>query len=329
MDHPRLPSLKTAIVLTNLGTPQAPTSLALLRYLNEFLSDPRVVEIPALLWQPLLKSIILPIRSPQSARLYQRIWQPQGSPLLTYSQQLVQQLNASIQKDDTQVFLAMRYGQPSLKALLHQLRHAGLKKLIVVPMYPQYASATTGSALDVVHQSLMKYRYQPSLHTLGSYHDHPAYINALAQSVRQSWQQKGRGEKLLISFHGLPKRSLNLGDPYACLCQKTARLLAETLDLAKDSYQIVFQSRFGKARWLEPYCHTTLLSAAQAGIKTIDIICPGFAVDCLETLEEIAIRNQTAFQQAGGQHLNYIPCLNASEAQVALYRELISPYLGE
>lgn len=321
-------SSKTAVILINLGTPQAPSALAVARYLNQFLSDRRVVELPVWLWQPLLKALILPLRARASAKLYRSIWSTQGSPLLVHSQQLAQQLAARFSDANLDVFLAMRYGEPSLATLLAKLVQQNYQKWIVVPMYPQYASATTGSSLEVIYRALSQQRNQPSLHTLHSYHDHPTYIAALAQSVQQSWQQQGRGQHLLISFHGIPQRSWRLGDPYACLCQKTARLLAEALDLNKEDYRVVFQSRFGKAKWLQPYCIDSLRSLAQAGLKTVDVICPGFAVDCLETLEEMAIRNQAIFQQAGGNRLQYIPCLNASAAQVDVYQALIQPYLG-
>lgn len=319
---------KTAVILINLGTPQAPTTLAVARYLNQFLSDRRVVELPVWLWQPLLKGLALPLRAHASAKLYHRIWSNQGSPLLVHSQQLTQQLAARFSNSNVDVFLGMRYGEPSLHSLLAQLAQQNYQKWIVVPMYPQYASATTGSSLEVVYRALSQQRSQPSLHTIHSYHDHPAYIEALAQSVRQSWQQYGRGQHLFISFHGIPQRSWRLGDPYACLCQKTARLLAEALNLESEAYRVVFQSRFGKAKWLQPYCVDSLQSLAHAGLKTVDVICPGFAVDCLETLEEMAIRNQAIFQRAGGERLQYIPCLNAGTAQVDLYQALIQPYLG-
>lgn len=320
--------LKTAVILINLGTPQAPTAMAVARYLNQFLSDPRVVELPAYLWQPLLKGLVLPLRSRASAKLYRSIWSEQGSPLQVHSQQLSQRLSARFADQPIDVFLAMRYGEPSLHLLLDQLAQQNYKKWVVVPMYPQYASATTGSSLEVVYRALSQQRNQPSVATLHSYHDHPAYIEALAQSVRHSWQTHGRGQHLVISFHGIPERSWRLGDPYACLCQKTGRLLAEALGLEAEAYRVVFQSRFGKAKWLQPYCLDSLQNLAQTGTKTIDVICPGFAVDCLETLEEMAIRNQDFFQQAGGERLQYIPCLNASDAQVDLYYSLIQPYLG-
>lgn len=327
-DHPS--ALKTAVVLCNLGTPAAPTVSAVKHYLNEFLSDPRVVQIPRLVWRPLLRGFIAPRRAVASAKLYQHIWQESGSPLLHHSNTLATQLHNALasRTSDVQVFAAMRYGQPSLTALLQHLRQTPVKQLIIVPMYPQYASATTGSTLELVYRSLAPQRYQPSLHTLHSYHDHPSYIKALAATVRGHWAQQGRSQLLLMSFHGIPERSLSQGDPYACLCQKTARLLAAALELDTTAYRVVFQSRFGKARWLQPYCSQTLAALPQEGIKSVDIVCPGFAVDCLETLEEIAIRNRQIFLDHGGSYYHYIPCLNATTAQVQLYCDLITPLLG-
>lgn len=329
MPHPPLPAIHTAIILTNLGTPAAPTTACVRAYLREFLSDRRVVEIHPLVWQVLLNTLVLPLRSKRSARLYQAIWQADGSPLLTHSEQVCTQLNARIQQENpnTRVFLGMRYGTPSLNDLLAEVSRMALRRLIILPMYPQYASATTGSTFELTYQHLQRARYQPSLHTLHSYHDHPAYIQALADSVRHSFAETGAAF-LVISFHGIPQRSLALGDPYACLCQKTGRLLAEALNLKNDAYRVVFQSRFGKAQWLQPYCDKTLAALPAEGIDKVAVICPGFAVDCLETLEEIAIQNQRVFLAAGGRSYNYIPCLNASEAQIALYHDLLKPLLA-
>ena len=322
MSHPTLPPLKTAIILTNLGTPSAPTTKAVKTYLREFLSDRRVVELPPLLWQLILRLLVLPFRSGKSAKLYKKIWQAGGSPLLTHSQALAEQLNTCVQQThpDAQVFLAMRYGEPSLKTLLATLKN--VPRLIIVPMYPQYASATTGSTLELIYRTLATQRYLPSLHALNSYHDHPAYIQALADSVSEAWAKNGKS-LLVISFHGIPKRSLTLGDPYYCLCQKTGRLLAEALNLSATDYRIVFQSRFGKAAWLQPYCDKTLEALPLEGIKKVSVICPGFAVDCLETLEEMDLQNRNLFLKGGGTDFTYIPCLNASAAQVALYMQLI------
>ncbi len=329
MTHPPLPTLKTAIIITNLGTPEAPTTKAVRTYLKEFLSDSRVVEIPYLLWQLILRLFVLPFRSKKSAKLYQKIWQATGSPLLTHSQDVAERLNTALQKDypQTQVFLGMRYGTPALKTLLNTLTHQGIQRVIIVPMYPQYASATTGSTLELCYRHLSPLRYQPALNIINSYHDHPVYIQALAASIDAHWQHVGQN-LLVISFHGIPKRSLSLGDPYYCLCQKTGRLLAEALKLNSEQYRIVFQSRFGKAEWLQPYCDQTLKHLAESGVKKVTVICPGFSVDCLETLEEMALQNRDIFLNAGGEHYHVIPCLNASDAQINLYRTLIAPLLG-
>lgn len=319
---------KTTVILTNLGTPDAPTKAAVKRYLKIFLSDPRVVELPKILWRPLLYSLILPWRSGKSAHAYQSIWRQQGSPLLHFSQQLTncvrQQL--SLRGHEVEVVLAMRYGQPSLSHALQQLTDTD--RLVVLPMYPQYASATTGSTLELIYRSLAPRRKQPSLYALHAYHNHPLYIEALAQSVRQSWQQHGRGQCLILSFHGIPQRSSDLGDPYEASCRETAQLLVQALDLRPEQYRVVFQSRFGKATWLQPYCVDTLQSLPQSGVTDVDILCPGFAVDCLETLEEIALANQEVFMAAGGKRYHYIPCLNKNESQVALYCQLLTPLLG-
>lgn len=320
---PHMPTsaIKTAIILTNLGTPDDCTVAAVRRYLAEFLSDPRVVEIPQAIRLPLLYGVILPLRAPRSAKLYQKIWTREGSPLLTLTQQLAEALQRSYNEEEVIVKVAMRYGNPSLKDVLDSL--PAVKNLVIVPLYPQYSGTTTGSTDEKVFNILSQWRWLPQLHFVGSYHDHPVYIKAIASQIEKHWQQQGRAQKLVFSYHGLPERNLKQGDPYYCFCHKTTRLVAEALNLSESDYQMVFQSRFGKAKWLQPYCAETLAKLASEGIKSVDIICPGFAVDCLETLEEIALLNKSIFINAGGEEYRYIPCLNDNNQHVQLMQELI------
>jgi protoporphyrin/coproporphyrin ferrochelatase len=305
---------RTAVVLVNLGTPDEPTAPALRRYLAEFLSDPRVVEIPRIVWWPILYGIILRTRPAKSAAKYASVWMPEGSPLAVWtkrqSQAVASQLEA--QGHSVQVRYAMRYGNPSLPSVLDTLRSEGATRVLVLPMYPQYAAATTASIVDKVGQWAAQARRVPELRFVGEYHDDPAYIAALADRLRSHWQAQGRSEKLVLSFHGVPERSLLLGDPYHCQCYKTARLLGEAMGLAKGELLVTFQSRFGKAKWLEPYTEPTLIQLAEQGVKSVDVMCPGFVGDCLETLEEIAQEARDAFLQAGGSQFHYVPCLNDS-----------------
>lgn len=303
---------RSAVLLVNLGTPDAATAPALRRYLAQFLSDPRVVEIPRLAWWPILHGIILRTRPAKSAAKYASIWKPEGSPLAVWTARQAEALGAALAErgHDLLVRHAMRYGNPSIAAVLDRLRAEGATRVLVLPLYPQYAAATTASVADGVMQWAQKVRRQPELRFVGEYHDDSGYIDALAASVNAHWQAHGRGDRLLLSFHGLPHRSLLLGDPYHCQCHKTARLLAQRLDLADGAMTVTFQSRFGKARWLEPYTEPTLRALAASGVKRLDVMCPGFPVDCLETLEEIAIEGRAAFLGAGGAEFHYIPCLN-------------------
>lgn len=303
---------KIGILVTNLGTPDAPTAKALLRYLAEFLSDPRVIEIPRPIWWLILHGIILRIRPKSSAKLYKKIWTEKGSPLLVGTKDLVEKLKTLLNQEaeeNIEIEMGMRYGSPSIPQSLVKLKEKNISKLIVLPLYPQYAAATVGSTFDKVSELLKKWRWVPELHFISGYHDNTSYILALAQSVQAHWATHPPGEKLLFSFHGIPKRCFDLGDPYYCFCHETARLVAEKLGLSEDRWQLVFQSRFGKAEWLQPYCVETLQTLAKDGVQSIDIICPGFAVDCLETLEEIAITNKKIFMDAGGKDYHYIPAL--------------------
>lgn len=303
----------TGVLLVNLGTPNAPTPRALRRYLAEFLWDPRVIEWPRWLWWLILKGIILNVRPARSARLYKKVWTEQGSPLLVISKLQ----SAALQKElrerfsgPVEVALAMRYGDPSIPAGLEELRKKGMRQLLVLPLYPQYSATTTGSTFDAVAGVLRTWRWLPELRLVNHYADDAAFIEALTAHISQHWRAHGRGERLLFSFHGIPKRYFSDGDPYHCECQMTARRVAEVLDLDDDAWQVCFQSRFGREEWLTPYTEDTLRELAGQGVKSVDICCPGFAADCLETLEEIAGQGRHVFIQAGGERLNYIPALN-------------------
>lgn len=323
-EHGRPPRL--GVVLVNLGTPEAPTAAALRRYLAEFLSDPRVVEIPRLLWKAILHGIILRLRPKRSARIYAKVWTDQGSPLMTLSQSLTDKIAAELGERlsaPIAVALAMRYGQPAIERVLNELQAQGAERLLVLPLYPQYSSATTGSVADAVFSTLSHWRWVPELRLLGAYHDHPGYIGALADSIRSHWDANGRGEKLLISFHGMPRATLEAGDPYYCHCHKTARLLAERLDLEDTRWEMAFQSRFGAAEWLKPYVAERLAALPGEGVHHLTVVCPGFACDCVETLDEIAMEGREIFLQSGGQRFDYVPALNAETAHVQLQVERI------
>ncbi len=308
-------ALGTGIVLVNLGTPDAPTSSAVRTYLREFLSDPRVVEIPPAAWWPILNFFILPFRPAKSAKKYAAIWSDQGSPLQVHTTAQAQGLAACLAERGHQVEVvhAMRYGSPSIASALEALKARGCQRILLLPAYPQYSGTTTASVWDAVFAHFERVRNIPELRLVRSYHDHPAYIEALAASVRAYWAQHGQGERLLMSFHGVPKRTLQLGDPYHCECHKTARLLGAALGLEPDRLVLSFQSRFGRAQWLQPYTAQTVRKLAAEGVKRLDVICPGFAADCLETLEEINMEVRADFLTAGGESFHYIPALNASQ----------------
>ena len=321
---------RTAILLVNLGSPDEPTTPATRRYLAEFLSDPRVVEIPRFVWWPLLNFIVLNTRPAKSAAKYATIWTPEGSPLVVGTAKLARLLLGHLGERGLPVLVrhAMRYGNPSIASALDALRNEGATRILVLPLYPQYAAATTASVWDAVAQWSQTARHVPEFRFINRYGDEPLYIRALARSVGAYWQREGRGRMLVMSFHGLPERSLHLGDPYHCECHKTARLLAEALGLTQDQYRVTFQSRFGKAQWLRPYTEPTLKELAAAGLDRVDVVCPGFAVDCLETLEEIAQEARDAFLAAGGREFHYIPCLNDSADGVRALVELAARHLS-
>ena len=317
---------RTGVLLINLGTPDEPTAPALRRYLAEFLWDRRVVEIPRPLWWLILHGIILRTRPARSAEKYRTIWTGEGSPLLVFTERLGEALQAAC--DDLVVAVAMRYGQPSIGGALERLRAAQVRRLLVLPLYPQYSAATTASAFDKVVAELGGWRWLPELRFVTHYHDEPAYIQALAQSIQRAWQQQPPAERLLFSFHGLPKRNLLQGDPYYCECHKTARLVAEALRLPAQRWAVSFQSRFGKAEWLQPYTSEQLKDWAGAGVAGVDVVCPGFSADCLETLEEIEVENREYFTAAGGQRYRYIPALNNSPEHVTVLRAVLDRHLG-
>jgi ferrochelatase len=304
---------RTGVLLVNLGTPEAPTAQAVKPYLREFLSDPAVVELPRVIWQPILRLFVLPTRPRHTAEKYAEIWMTEGSPLKVHTERQTRLLRGYLGeriKAPLTVDYAMRYGAPGIAEKLDVLIAGGCDRILIVPLYPQYAASTVGSVCTAVFRHLARLRRMPALRTITHFHDHPGYITALAQSVREHWARNGRPDLLLMSFHGVPRYTLTRGDPYHCECQKTARLLAQELNLADDAYRVCFQSRFGRAEWLKPYTLATLTQLGRERIGRVDVICPGFVSDCLETLEEIAITNKAAFLNAGGSEFHFIPCLN-------------------
>jgi ferrochelatase len=318
---------RTAVLLCNLGTPDAPTAPAVRRYLAEFLGDHRVVEIPRLVWMAILHGIILRVRPAKSAAKYASIWTDEGSPLKiwTNKQTLALQEVFNAHGEAVTVRYAMRYGNPSITSQLDTLKAEGFTRVLILPAYPQYSGTTTASVFDAVYHWG---RVLPEFRFINHYHDHPTYIQALAERVRTHWAEHGQPERLVMSFHGVPERTLHLGDPYHCECYKTARLLGEALGLTKSQYMVTFQSRFGKAKWLEPYTEPTLIELAQQGVKRVDLICPGFTSDCLETLEEISQEAQEAYLHAGGDVFHYIPCLNNSPTWVQGMYALCQSHMG-
>lgn len=308
--------LKVGILLINLGTPDAPSASALRRYLRQFLSDRRVVEIPRILWWFILNCIILLVRPKKSAEKYAAIWLKEGSPLLVHARKQAKLFEGYLGQRIRSPFcveLGMRYGNPSIESAIEKLKIQHCDRILVFPLYPQYAASSSASAMDAVWRKLLKTRNVPEVRTIRHYHDHPGYIGALAQSIREHWGIHGQPEKLVMSFHGVPRYSLDQGDPYYCECQKTARLLAEALDLKKEQYLVAFQSRFGKAEWLKPYLAKILEELGKQQVSHIDVVCPGFSSDCLETLEEIAMEGKKTFSTNGGGEYHYIPALNEQE----------------
>ncbi|WP_439100441.1 ferrochelatase [Congregibacter sp.] len=327
-DHAQQGSI--GVLVTNLGTPQAPEKGALRPYLKQFLSDPRVVEVPRLLWWFILNGIILNVRPARSAEAYKTVWTDEGSPLLIHTRnqahELQKRLNAK-HGGEVIVEFAMRYGEPSIGNALQSLMDRGARQLLVLPMYPQYSGPTGGSTFDAVAENFSKRRWLPDFQFVASYHDQPGYISAIASSIREHWKNHGRAEKLLFSYHGEPRRYLDEGDPYHCQCHKTTRLVAEELGLGEGEYLSAFQSRFGREEWLKPYTDYTLKEMAGGGVRSVQVVCPGFSADCLETIEEIGEENRDYFLEAGGERYEYIPCLNASERHIDFLADLVNDRL--
>jgi ferrochelatase len=307
---------RTAVLLVQLGTPSAPKPAAVRRYLAQFLSDPRVVEIPAALWLPILHGVILRTRPAKSAEKYASIWMPEGSPLMVNTVAQANLLRSWLEREgqDLDLAFAMRYGEPSIPSVLRTLRERNLRRLLVLPLYPQYASSTTATAIDAIAAELAQWRNQPELRTVRDFHDEPGWIEALAAHIRAQWERDGPPDRLLMSFHGIPKRSISAGDPYQRECLASGDLLAARLGLRRDQWTLTFQSRFGRAEWLQPYTEPTLRELGRAGVRRVDAVCPGFVSDCLETLEEIAMEGRQAFLESGGKEFRYLGCLNDSPA---------------
>lgn len=331
--HNALPdsqSQTTAVLFCNLGTPDAPTPAAVRRFLGEFLGDHRVVEIPRLVWRLILHGIILRVRPAKSAAKYASIWLPEGSPLKVWTakQALMLQGFLAQRGQMVKVDYAMRYGSTSIPSQLDALKRQGIDKVLILPAYPQYSGTTTASLFDAVYAWAAKTRRIPELRFVNSYHDDAGYIKALAASVRKHWVASGKPDVLVMSFHGIPQRTVQLGDPYYRECQTTARLLAGSLGLSEDQFRLTFQSRLGRAKWLEPYTEPTLVALARSGVKRVDVICPGFNCDGLETLEEINMEGRAAFMDAGGSEFGYIPCLNDSDAWISALCDISQRHLA-
>ncbi len=321
---------KIGVLLINLGTPDAPTAKALRPYLKQFLSDPRVIEIPRWIWWFILNGIILNTRPRKSAEKYAQIWMPEGSPLRVHTEHQAKLLARILEeriKPAPIVEFAMNIGNPSIADILRRMKERGCDRILVFPLFPQYAASSTGSAMDSLFSELKKMRNIPAIRTIKHFHDHPGYIAALAQNVRDYWAEHGKPDKLVISFHGVPRKTLDKGDPYHCECQKTGRLLAEALELDTEQYQVCFQSRFGNAKWLTPYTTVILKELGKLKTRRVDVVCPGFVSDCLETLEEIAIEGKKTFIEAGGQEFHFIPCLNEHKDWIKALSDMICAHL--
>ncbi len=320
----------TGVLLVNLGTPEAPTAKAVRDYLAEFLWDPRVVDTARPLWWLILHGVILRLRPAKVAKAYRSVWTDDGSPLLSVSRKLTAALRQRYEGPDNgrvEIALAMRYGKPAMENALRDLQKKGMRRLLVLPLYPQYSSTTTAAVFDELSRILGRWRWVPDVRFVQHYHDHPAYIEALAGSIREHWDTQGRAERLMMSFHGIPERMCRAGDPYYCECVKTARLLADKLELTDEQWQLTFQSRFGREQWLQPYTDATLRDWAGRGVRSVDVVCPGFSADCLETLEELKEQNRELFISKGGEQFSYIPALNDRAEHVDALAELIDAQL--
>jgi ferrochelatase len=330
-DHPTIDyAEKIGVLLINSGTPDTLSTGDVRRFLGKLLGDPRVVELPRLLWLPILHGIILRTRPFRSARKYRKIWTERGSPLLTHCEDLQAMVHKQLGKRTLApivVELGMLYSKPSVQTALEKLRSAGARRLLVVPLFPQYSGVTTGAVFDQVAAVLRQWRWIPEVRFINEYHDHPSYIGAIARTIRDDWQRKGRPQHVLFGFHGIPEKYFRKGDPYYCKCHKTARLVAEELGLDADEWTLSFQSRFGPGSWLKPYTDQTLRSLPARGIREVAVVCPGFAADCLETLEEIAIEGREEFLEAGGNRFDYIPALNSHPAHGELIADLVTMHV--
>ncbi|VCU69885.1 Ferrochelatase [Pigmentiphaga humi] len=324
-EHPT----RTGLLLVNLGTPDAPTPGAVRRYLAEFLSDPRVVEIPRPVWLPILYGLVLTLRPRDAAKRYAAIWMEEGSPLAVWSRRQAEALARELsgRGAEVEVALAMRYGNPAIATSMAQLREAGCERILVLPLYPQYSASTTATVFDAVGATLARLRNAPEIRFVRAFHDDPGYLAAMAGRIQAFWQAHGRPRKLLLSFHGLPKRSIGLGDPYYAQCQLTGRLLTERLGLDAEQVEVTFQSRFGAAEWLQPYTEPRLKELAADGVAEVDVFCPGFAADCIETLEEIAVQGREVFLRAGGRQLRYIEALNDDAAWIGALADLAERHM--
>ncbi|MEM9255603.1 MAG: ferrochelatase [Pseudomonadota bacterium] len=323
---------KVGVLITNLGTPAAPKRADLRRYLKQFLSDPRVVEVPRALWWFILNGVILNIRPGRSAASYRQVWTDAGSPLLLHTQGQARALKDVLQRrHDARVVVdfAMRYGEPAISDALQRLFNEGVRKLVVLPLYPQYSCATTGSTFDAISADFTRRRWLPELVFINQYHDHPDYIAALTSSIIDHRERHGTADKLLFSYHGEPRSYLDKGDPYHCQCHKTSRLVAQQLGLTDSDYMTTFQSRFGRAEWLRPYTDEVLKALPGEGVKRVQVVCPGFSADCLETLEEIDEENRDYFVESGGENFQYIPCLNSTEGHIEALASIVDRHLSE
>lgn len=321
---------KLGVLITNLGTPDAPTTSALRRYLSEFLSDPRVVEVPRPIWWLILHGIILRFRPRRSAKAYASVWEPEGSPLLIHTARQAEGIRKELHSrygSNLVVGYAMRYGNPAIASVLDEMQAQGVRKLLVLPLYPQYSASTSASTFDALAKDFTGRRWLPDLRFVSHYPDYPPYIDAMARHIETHWQKEGRNQKLVLSYHGVPLKYLKKGDPYHCECHKTSRLLAERLGLAREDYLTTFQSRFGREEWLQPYTDETLKSLPGQGVESIDVFCPGFSSDCLETIEEINEENREYFLEAGGKGFSYIPALNATPGHIDALVKLIEENL--
>lgn len=319
------PNAGTGILVVNLGTPEAPTASAVRRYLSQFLSDPRVVEIPRVIWLPLLYGVVLTTRPIKSARKYASIWTPEGSPLMVHTRRQAELLRRRLESRSqprVTVEFAMRYGEPSIPKTLLRLKSEGCERILLIPMYPQYASSTTASVQDELSRLAFRLRNVPEIRMIKHFPEHPAYLGSLANLVREHWRESGRPEKLIMSFHGLPRYAIERGDPYRDECETTARLLARELALTEDQWQLAFQSRFGRTEWIGPYTASVLAECGRQGLRRVDVVCPGFVADCLETLEEIGIEGKAVFLASGGREFHLLPCLNERDDWIGALEDI-------